>query len=401
MKKILFVINTMSRAGAETALTELLRRVTLAGEYQIDLLVMLPQGELFRVLPDGVRVLNRSYSSESVLSARGRRKTACLLFKKFFYHLTGFRLLPYFAANLAAQLKAKRLQPDKLLWRMVSEGTPPPEDTYELAVAYLEGASAYYVADRVKAKKKVCFLHIDYQMAGYTRKLDRGCYDAMDKIFVVSNEVGRQFLKTYPEQEEKICLFHNFLDVEGIRKKAESGEGFHDGYTGVRLVTVGRLHYQKAYDIAIQALKLLIDSGRDVRWYVLGEGTERAALEGQIKSAGLQDRFLLLGAKENPYPYIKQADIYVHATRFEGKSIAIEEAQILGKVIVASDCTGNTEQILPEYDGVLLPLSAERLAAELARVMDDGALRKRLAENVRKKNLCHDGDLQKLFSLLE
>lgn len=78
MKKILFVINTMSRAGAETALTELLRRVTLAGEYQIDLLAMLPQGELFRALPDGVRVLNRSYSSESVLSARGRRKTRLL-----------------------------------------------------------------------------------------------------------------------------------------------------------------------------------------------------------------------------------------------------------------------------------------------------------------------------------
>lgn len=123
--------------------------------------------------------------------------------------------------------------------------------------------------------------------------------------------------------------------------------------------------------------------------------------KGRSRARDCRTGFLLLGAKENPYPYIKQADIYVHATRFEGKSIAIEEAQILGKVIVASDCTGNTEQILPEYDGVLLPLSAERLAAELARVMDDGALRKRLAENVRKKNLCHDGDLQKLFSLLE
>lgn len=401
MKKILFVINTMSRAGAETALVELLRKLTAAtNEYQIDLFVMLPQGELFSRVPDGVRVLNRSFSCESALSSKGRLKTVGYIFKKFFYHLTGFRLLGYFVSNCFEQLKAKRFQPDKLLWRLVSEGTPSLKAEYDLAIAYLEGASTYFVADKVSAKSKACFIHIDYQMAGYTPRMDKGCYDAMSKIFVVSDEVGRQFLKTYPQHENKICLFHNFLDVEGIRKKAESGIGFDDSYTGVRLVTVGRLHYQKAYDIAIKALKLLIDSGRDVRWYVLGEGAERAALEKQIEDLGLEERFILLGAKDNPYPYIKQADIYVHATRFEGKSIAIEEAQILGKVIVASDCTGNTEQIIPEYDGVLLPLSAERLAGELARVLDDGELRKKLSDNVMKKNFCHDEDLQKLFSLL-
>ncbi len=134
---------------------------------------------------------------------------------------------------------------------------------------------------------------------------------------------------------------------------------------------------------------------------MLGEGPERAALEKRIDESGLKDRFILMGAKDNPYPYMKQADIYVHATRFEGKSIAIEEAQILGKVIVASDCTGNTEQIIPEYDGVLLPLTAERLASELSRVLDDGELRKRLSDNVMKKNFYHDEDLQKLFSLLD
>ncbi len=402
MKKILFVINTMGRAGAETALIELLKKLTAyKKEYQIDLFVMLPQGELFSRLPNGVRVLNKSFSCESVLSSRGRLKTAFYILKKFFYHLTGFRLLGYFASNCFEQLKAKRFQPDKLLWRLVSDGSPSPKEEYDLAVAYLEGASTYFVSDKVRAKKKACFIHIDYRLAGYTERLDKGCYDSMSRIFVVSDEVGKQFLNTYPQHKNKICLFHNFLDVEGIREKAEKGIGFKDDYTGVRLVTVGRLHYQKAYDIAIKALRILIDSGRDIRWYVLGEGPERAALEKQIDETGLKDRFLLMGAKDNPYPYVKQADIYVHATRFEGKSIAIEEAQILGKVIVASDCTGNTEQIIPEYDGVLLPLDAEKLACELARVLDDGALRKRLSENVMKKNFCHDEDLKKLFSLLD
>lgn len=115
----------------------------------------------------------------------------------------------------------------------------------------------------------------------------------------------------------------------------------------------------------------------------------------------MKERFILLGVKDNPYPYIKQADIYVHATRFEGKSIAVEEAQILGKVIVASDCTGNTEQIIPEYDGILLSLSSERLASEILRVLDDEQLQKKLSGNVLKKNFYHDEDMQKLISLLD
>lgn len=400
MKKILFVINTLGQAGAETALIELLRRFTECEGCQIDLLVMLPQGELFSRIPNGVRVLNKKISCESVLSSKGRIKSIGYILKKFFYNLTGFRLIGYFFSNLYEQIKMKRLQLDKLLWRLISEGTPAPNDQYDLAVAYLEGASTYFTADKVIAKRKAAFIHIDYIMAGYTQKLDRGCYDSMDRIFTVSKEVGTQFLKVYPQYEDKVLVFHNFLDIDGIRTKANLGTVFDDGYTGVRLVTVGRLHYQKGYDIAIKALKLMVDAGRDIRWYILGEGSERAALERQISDFGLKERFILMGSMENPYPYIKNADIYVHATRFEGKSIAVEEAQILGKVIVASDCTGNAEQIISEYDGILLPLSAKRLASEIMRVLDDRQLQKKLSENVLKKNFYHDEDMQKLLTLL-
>lgn len=400
MKKILFVINTLGQAGAETALIELLRKFNECEGCQIDLLVMLPQGELFSRIPDGVRVLNKKISCESVLSSKGRIKAFGYILKKFFYNLTGFRLIGYFFSNLYEQIKTNRLQLDKLLWRLISEGTPAPNDQYDLAVAYLEGASTYFTADKVIAKRKVAFIHIDYIMAGYTKKLDRGCYDSMDRIFTVSKEVGTQFLKVYPQYEDKVSVFHNFLDVDGIRTKACLGSGFDDGYTGVRLVTVGRLHYQKGYDIAIKSLKLMVDAGRDIRWYILGEGPERVALERQISDFGLKERYILMGSMENPYPYIKNADIYVHATRFEGKSIAVEEAQILGKVIVASDCTGNAEQIISEYDGILLPLSAERLASEIMRVLDDKQLQKKLSENVLKKNFNHDEDMQKLLTLL-
>jgi glycosyltransferase involved in cell wall biosynthesis len=293
------------------------------------------------------------------------------------------------------------VQLDKVFWRLLAEGSPALREEYDLAVAYIEGASAYYLADRVRARRKAAFIHIDYQKAGYTKAMDRGCYDGVDRIFVVSREVGERFCAVYPEHRNKVELFRNILDVDAIRRKAEAGEGFSDGYRGVRLLTVGRLTRQKGYDVAIEALARIRTDGYDARWYVVGEGPERADLERRIERHGMQGEFVLLGAKENPYPYVKQADLYVHATRFEGKSIAVEEAQVLGKPIAASDCTGNAEQVASGYDGILFPLSAENIAKAVESLIDDPALRLALGARAAEKKLIFPEDTDNLLTLTE
>ena len=152
---------------------------------------------------------------------------------------------------------------------------------------------------------------------------------------------------SFTRYEEKSAGFHNIIErrrIEGLKKPG----GFSDSYDGVRILTVGRLAHQKAYDIAILAMKQIRDAGYKARWYVVGEGPERKALEKQIAELRLQKDFILLGIKENPFPYYAQCDLYVHATRFEGKSIAIQEAQALGCAVIASDCAGNREQIEDE-----------------------------------------------------
>ena len=148
---------------------------------------------------------------------------------------------------------------------------------------------------------------------------------------------------------------------------------------------MGRLTHQKAYDVAIQAMARLKASGACVRWYVLGEGSRRAALERQIAAYGLQKDFLLLGATANPYPYYAQTGLYIHATRFEGKSIAIQEAQTLGCAVIASDCNGNREQIEDGVDGLLCRLEPETLAAAILRLAGDQALRQRLGQAACRK----------------
>ena len=402
--RILFVINTLGQAGAETALLSLLQ--TLAREkgearYEISLYVLTGQGEMASRLPADVRLLNKKYREESVLTAKGRKYLKKTVLKAMFTRGTVVKLLPYLVKNTCTMLGKKRLLPDKLLWRVLSDGGMVLPEEYDLAVSYLEGGAAYFVADHVKAVKKAAFIHVDYEKAGYTRTLDKDCYLAFDKIFTVSDEVREAFLKAYPELPEKTEVFHNILNKEEIVRRAEEGEGFTDGFTGIRLLSVGRLTAQKAFEVSVDAMKRLKDAGKNVRWYVLGEGDQRKKLQEQIDTLGLTEDFILYGAVNNPYPFMKQADIYVHASRFEGKSIAIQEAQILGKPMVVSDCSGNREQVCHGKDGLMCGLTPESLAENIMLLLEDEALRGKLGAAAAKKNADAAEEIQKLLSMLK
>lgn len=399
MKKLLLVINTLGRAGAETALLGLLNNLDKT-KYDISLYVIMAQGEMIEQLPDHVNVLNARISPQSVLSKRGRWNMVKTCAAAFFRNGACAGKLSYLLKTFAAMISAGNLQMDKLLWRMLSDGAQRFEETFDLAVAYLEGGSAYYVADHVKAKKKAAFVHIAYENAGYTRSMDQDCWNQFDQIFAVSDEVKEHFAAFYPEYAGKLAVFHNLIDREAIWHRSREKGGFQDGYKGLRILTVGRLTYQKGYDIAIEAMDLLRKFGCQARWYVLGEGDQRKKLEKKIADLRLQDHFCLMGAVENPYPYYRQADLYVHATRFEGKSIAIQEAQTLGRAIIASDSNGNREQIVHGEDGIVCELTPQSIADSIRSLLEDKEKRNALGRAARNKAAQEEPQLHLLTELL-
>lgn len=379
MKNILFVINSMGRAGAEIAMLELLRRMDPAA-CRISLYVLINQGEMVNELPPYVRLLNENYCDSSVFTPAGRLLLVKHTLQKMFRRKALIKNIGYMARHLARMIANGRIYPDKLLWRVISDGSEIFPEEYDLAVSYLEGGSTYYVADHVKARKKVAFVHIDYTQAGYNRQLDKNCYAAMDQVFTVSEEVSSAFCSAYPELTQRVSVFPNIIDWDRIRSKAQEDSGFTDGYSGIRLLTVGRLTEQKALDLSVQAMKLLKDQGIQARWYVLGEGEERASLTKLIHKLGLEQDFILLGITDNPYPYFKQTDIYVHASRREGKSIAVQEALFLGCPVLLSNCSGNREQITDGVDGMMCELSPESIAESIRLLIEDEPLRKRYGQ---------------------
>ena len=398
-KKLLFVINTLSRAGAETALLALLNSLN-PEQVEVSLFVLMGQGELVPELPGYVRVLNKSIQSESVLTAAGRKYMARTMGKAMLSRGTILRKFPYMVSQTAAMVKRGKFSVEKLLWPVLAEGAPRLEEEFDLAVAYLEGGSAYYVANFVKAKKKAAFIHIDYAQAGYNRKIDGDCYLKFDRIFTVSKEIQEPFLNIYPELAQRMDVFHNILDVQRIYRLSKEPGGFPDDFDGVKILTVGRLKAQKALEISIDAMRLLKDSGVKARWYVLGEGDQRAFLENHLRQQGLEQDFILMGAVGNPYPWFAQADLYVHCSRFEGKSIAIQEALLLGCPVVVSDCSGNREQLTDGVNGQLCQLSASEIARTIRQLLADPERMERYRRAASEQGVHQCNELNKLYELL-
>lgn len=401
MKKILFIINTLGCGGAERAMLNLLQELH-GNNCEISLFVLTGQGELIRDLPENVKLLNKNYKPVSVLGKNGRRLLGKNVLKVGICKGLFIKRAAYLLKNYRIMRKNGKVLPDKLFWRIIAEGTPKIEEEYDLAVAYLEGGSTYYTADRVNAKKKVAFVHIDYQRAGYTRELDLDCYKKFDKIFAVSDEVKENFLRVYPEYENKLAVFNNILHLEKIKHLSQNGEGFDDGFHGKRILTVGRLTKQKRFDIAIETMKLLKQkSNIPLRWYVLGDGDLKQSLEKTIKSEGLEKDFLMLGVKENPYPYFYNCDLYVHATEFEGKSIALQEAQVLGKPIIATDCSGNREQIENGVDGILCELAPQAICENILSLINNPELCKIFGERSKQKVIYTTNGLEIFLDMLK
>ena len=400
MKKLLFVINTLGYGGAERAMLDLFE-VIKDEPYDISLFVLTGQGELIHELPSHIHLLNQNYTDISVLTDEGRKQLMKSVLQAGVGKGLFLKEFGYLVKNLVRMLEKKHVMLDKLCWRILSDGAPEFKEEYDLAVAYLEGGATYYVADHIKAKKKAAFVHIDYGQAGYNRNLDQGCYEKFDHIFTVSDEVKEHFLTVYPEYMYKVSVFNNLINRDRIERNSLEGKGFDDDFTGYRILTIGRLAQQKRYDIAIETMRLLKQkTDVPVRWYVLGEGELRNKLQGLIDKYGLTDDFILEGVRKNPFPYYRNCDLYVHATGYEGKSIAIQEAQVLGKPVLATDCNGNREQIQHGIDGRLCALDPDVIADEIVWMIQHPDVCREYGKQAQKRVLYQSHGLEEMKGML-
>ena len=400
MKKVLFVINTLGIAGAERTLTALLNEFDRE-KYEVYIRSIIPRGECFLGIPKGVKILNKNYSAKSVLSPSGSFFIGCMVVKSLFINLFSLKNLKAIWSYTIKQIKNERRSLSKIFWLSLALATKRDNTDYDLAVAFLEGASTYYVSERVKAKRQVTFLHNDYKKSGYLKEIDRYYYGKFERIYCVSTSTKEVACEEFPEFVHKIERFQNVVSDELVKSLAKKGKGFTDSFDGIRFVTVGRLHQQKGYDLVVKAFARALIRRQDIKakWYAIGEGPERNSLLALIKSLGISDNVVLLGKKTNIYPYVDQCDIYVHCTKYEGWSIAIAEAKILAKPMIVSDTT-NADKQLPPGTFVVVKRTVEDISNAMVDLMTNEELRKKITEKSSEK-WERPNDIPKLYAFLE
>lgn len=218
------------------------------------------------------------------------------------------------------------------------------QDNYDIEIAFLEGPITRLISTKNKSTKKIAWIHNDIsRVYGNSLKakiklmIDRSIYNKYQKLVFVSKDNKEVFDIRYPNIKPSEEVIYNYINSQTVMEKAEETIDFEFDHNQINFLTVARLVEQKGIDRLIRIHRELIANHYNNKFYIIGDGPERKKLEKLIEEEHLEKTFILFGAKENPYPYIKQADIFCLLSKFEGYGMVLEEAKILNKPIIITN----------------------------------------------------------------
>ena len=379
----------LGSGGAEKALTTLLNLFDF-DSYDVDLFLFRRQGLFLSNVPPQVNIIDGGKDYELFDASA----SACI---KSSVKKLNFSL----AANRMKYAKALESGNKTAIWNCIKKALAKIDKHYDIAVAYLEGNSIYYCVDCVDADFKIGYVHNDYNGLGLDKNFDRPYFEKLDYLVSVSDECVSVLKEIFPEFESKIKLMLNIVSPKILESLGKKDAEEYKNNDAKKLLTVGRFSSQKGYDMAVNAADILNRKGYDFKWYSIGKGQLEEQIKEQIRSLGIEDKFILLGERSNPYPYIKNCDIYVQPSYFEGKSIAIDEAKIFRKPIVCTSFPTVYDQLTDNETALLAQINAESIAEKIEELLNSEELCKKLSNNLSKEKAGNEEEIDKFYTLLE
>lgn len=387
-KKVLFVMPSLNSGGAEKSLVTLLNLLDY-DKLDVDLLLFRKEGLFLNDLPKQINVID---GGERYRLFDGSTKTLVLKsLKKMDLKLIKARLS--YAKALTSNNRAK-------VWENLKYAMPKINKHYDAAVGYLEGNTIYYCVDCVDADTKIGYIHSDYTKLGLDAEFDRGFVNKLNYFISVSNECGNVLKKVFPEAVDKIRTIENITSAAMIKKLSDGEAEEYKNLNCKILLTVGRLRKEKGYNLAVEAAEKLVSDGFDFKWFAIGSGELKEEIEQLIKEKNLENNFILLGERSNPYPYIAGCDIYIQPSFYEGKSVAINEAKCLAKPIVSTKFTMVLDQLIDEKTAVLAEINSESIASKTEELLLSDEKRIMLTENLKNEKVGNEEEVQKFYKLI-
>lgn len=392
-KDLLFIMSNLHCGGAEKAMISLLESIDYS-VYNVDLLLFEHAGLFMGQIPEQVNLLpvpeEYKYFDMPMKAA----------VKKAIKHRRLDIVSNRIAMGLVFKLEKHPARREQKSWNYLSACFPKLEKPYYAAIGFMEKNPNYYCIEKVDAKRKIGFIHNDYEQLGMDANFDRPYFRQFDAIATVSDECKTVLERNFPEFKSKFHVIGNIILPSLIRRMAkENAEPLPEG---IRLFTLGRLVYQKGHDIAIEAAAILKKKGiSNFKWYILGEGELKNELKALAKEKGVGDEIVFLGVRENPYSLLDKADIYVQSSRFEGYGIAITEAKILGIPTVLTHFNLAEFHVNHGVDGLIAEMDADSLASQLEILIGDEALRKSFSQELLSRDFGTVAEMEKLYALIE
>ncbi len=394
-KRLLFVMESMSSGGGERSLLSLLQLLQYK-DYDVDLLLFSRDGIFLEMLPQDVNIIDfgESYSQFSLSLFRSvaslvRAKKFSLAFKRILYSLT------------VNSKKGSSLGRDQRAWKYMKPAFADRFFEYDAAIGYLEGKPNYFVADAVTAKTKIGYIHSNYNELGLDKRLDLKLCKRLDYLVGVSEKCADVLRKNFPELADKIRSVENITMPAALQKLADAPARELENVKEKIILTVARSSAPKGYDMAVEAAEILAKKNVSFKWFAIGKGEMHSQIEAMIKEKKLEDKFILLGERANPYPYIAACDIYVQPSYYEGKSVAIDEARCFAKPIVSTKFTTVFDQLRDGETALLAEINSQSLAEKIEALINSQALCEKFSENLRREKIGNEEEINKFYEMIE
>ena len=387
---------SMFIGGAEKSLIGLLDSLK-EDDIAVDLFLFRHEGELLTDIPEHISIL-----PEIPQYTTFDRPIKDLLKSKLFNYGI-FRLI----SKVDLNLKHKLNKINKGVWtsmqytsKYVSKLLPQISGQYDLAISFL-GVPFYM--DKVNAKTKMAWIHTDYDILYPDKKKDREAFSFVDYIVNVSDGCKDKFDKHYPELKEKSIMIENILPKNYIINKAslmndEIREINTD--TTIKLLSIGRFCEAKNFDNVPNICKRILNKGLNIKWYLIGYGGDEQLIKDKIKEEGMKEHVIMLGKKDNPYPYIKACDYYVQPSRYEGKAVTVREAQILEKPVIITRYATSSSQLDEGIDGVIVPMDNEGCAQGIVDFINNKELQDKIVSYLKEKDYSNSSEIEKIYELM-
>ena len=378
-RKIIFVIVSLYGGGAEKSLINLLHEFDYE-KYEVDLILFKKEGLFLNQVPEQVNLLEIPHDLD--LMYRNSYKGSIRRISDLKYVLTRFlgtglvKVLPHKSVRARRQVRWKKFYRNAIR---------PFDREYDIAVAYLECEPTYYVLDKIRAGRKYVWVHNDYDSTGLDSSYDYPYFRQADAVVTISDKCANILRERFPEAAEKVWCIPNITTSKYIRELAadEPDEPFREDR--FKILSIGRLSEQKGFDMAVKAAHLLKQRGYRFEWIIIGEGELKNELTERINRYGLNDFVRLVGQKSNPYPYMRCCDFLAQTSRYEGKSVVLDEAKILSKPILATRYPTVHDQ-LDEKIGLIVEMNPEAIADGMERLF----LHPELLEGMQRELEQHD-----------